>query len=186
MDQVQGDMWNLALLVVLFLQPPLSNQRALHSLTTPSRGKTTDSNATTLAAGEPCGVYTVRCGHGLRCIPPERDPRPLRALLEGRGMCGNTSNISTTAPRHTLDSVPTEAPDEAPCRKLLTTLIKGFSSQLFKSHHDMYMPSCDKNGFFKKKQCWSSRGRQPGKCWCVDGNGMPLPSNTTQKRSVVC
>lgn len=33
-------------------------------------------------------------------------------------------------------------------------------------------------------QCWSSRGRQPGKCWCVDGNGMPLPSNTTQKRSI--
>lgn len=57
---------------------------------------------------------------------------------------------------------------QAPCRKLLTTLIKGFSSQLFKSHHDMYMPSCDKNGFFKKKQVGSKEITDISKRWhCV-------------------
>lgn len=41
---------------------------------------------------------------------------------------------------------------QAPCRKLLTTLIKGLDAHLFNSQHDIYMPNCDKRGFFRKKQ----------------------------------
>lgn len=41
---------------------------------------------------------------------------------------------------------------QAPCRKLLTTLIKGLDAHLFDSHHDIYMPNCDRRGFFRKKQ----------------------------------
>ncbi|KAM7121313.1 insulin-like growth factor-binding protein 3 [Molossus nigricans] len=44
-----------------------------------------------LGAGQPCGVYTERCGAGLRCHPQPGEPRPLQALLEGRGLCSNTS-----------------------------------------------------------------------------------------------
>lgn len=41
---------------------------------------------------------------------------------------------------------------QAPCRKLLTTLIKGLNAHLFNPQHDIYMPNCDKRGFFRKKQ----------------------------------
>lgn len=41
---------------------------------------------------------------------------------------------------------------QAPCRKLLTSLIRGLDAHLFKSNHDIYMPNCDKRGFFRKKQ----------------------------------
>ncbi|CAK6434790.1 unnamed protein product [Pipistrellus nathusii] len=40
--------------------------------------------------GQACGVYTERCGAGLRCLPPPGEA-PLRALLEGRGLCANAS-----------------------------------------------------------------------------------------------
>lgn len=44
-----------------------------------------------LRLGQPCGVYTERCGAGLRCQPPPGEPRPLKALLDGRGVCANGS-----------------------------------------------------------------------------------------------
>ncbi|XP_061544464.1 insulin-like growth factor-binding protein 6 [Phycodurus eques] len=171
---------------LLFLQPLLSSQRPL---TTPSRGcpgckgkpsqmhMPGDLNVTALTIGEPCGVYTLSCASGLRCAPVPNDPRPLHTLLEGRGVCSNVSVISWTEKSQTADPAPTENPEEAPCRKLLTTLIRGLDSHLFKSHHDIYMPNCDKRGFFRKKQCWSSRGKQRGRCWCVDESGMPVTSH---------
>ncbi|KAM9361656.1 insulin-like growth factor-binding protein 6 [Symphorus nematophorus] len=183
----------LNILVLLVLQPALSIP-----LTTPSSGCPTckskptqslpslDLNTTTLGVGEPCGVYTLSCANGLRCAPPEDEPRPLRALLEGRGVCSNASSISPTENTQTADPAPTENPDEAPCRKLLTTLIKGLDVHLFDAHYDIYMPNCDKRGFFRKKQCWSSRGKRRGKCWCVDQNGMPVSSNTEQKGGLSC
>ncbi|KAE8298698.1 Insulin-like growth factor-binding protein 6 [Larimichthys crocea] len=184
----------LNILVLLLLQPALSSPVPL---TTPSRCPTcksdptqslpsVDLNATTLAIGEPCGVYTVSCSYGLRCAPPEDEPRPLRALLEGRGVCSNASSAGTTESPHTAVPTPTEDPEEAPCRKLLTTLIKGLDDNVFGSHHDIYMPNCDKRGFFRKKQCWSSRGKRRGKCWCVDQNGMPVTSNTKQRGGLSC
>ncbi|XP_054427370.1 insulin-like growth factor-binding protein 3 isoform X2 [Pteronotus mesoamericanus] len=44
-----------------------------------------------LREGQPCGVYTERCGAGLRCHPQPGEPRPLLALLDGRGVCTNAS-----------------------------------------------------------------------------------------------
>ncbi|XP_076616403.1 insulin-like growth factor-binding protein 6 [Chaetodon auriga] len=182
-------------MMLLLLQPAASSPAPL---TTPSRGCPTckpkptqsqpsvDLNSTTLAVGEPCGVYTLSCGYGLRCAPPEDEPRPLRALLEGRGVCSNASSSGPTEIIQTAEPAPTENPDEAPCRKLLTTLIKGLDAHLFDSQHDIYMPNCDKHGFFRKKQCWSSRGKRRGKCWCVDQNGMPVTSNTKEKGGLSC
>uniref|UniRef100_A0A672G500 Insulin-like growth factor binding protein 6a n=1 Tax=Salarias fasciatus TaxID=181472 RepID=A0A672G500_SALFA len=160
----------LNILVLLLLQTTLSSP-----VTTPPRGCPTcrgnqsqsappaDQNTTTLALGEACGVYTLSCANGLRCAPPEEEQKPLRALLEGRGVCRNASNTR-----------PTDDPNEvkAPCRKLLRALITGLDAHVFESHPEIYMPNCDKRGFFRKKQCLSSRGMKRGKCWCVDENGM--------------
>lgn len=100
----------LNILALLFLRVTLSSPV---SLTTPSRGYPTsetkptqtqeseNSNATALAVGEPCGVYTPSCAQGLRCAPPQGEPRPLRALLEGKGVCSNASSISPTENTHT-------------------------------------------------------------------------------------
>lgn len=185
----------LHILALLLLQPALSSPVPL---TTASRGCPTckskptrsqpsvDLNTTSLAVGEPCGVYTLSCADGLRCAPKEDEPRPLRALLEGRGVCSNASSVDPTENIQTAVPAPTEDPEEAPCRKLLTTLIKGLDAHLFDPQHDIYMPNCDKNGFFMKKQCWSSRGKRRGKCWCVDQNGMTVSSNTDQKDDLSC
>ncbi|XP_041639391.1 insulin-like growth factor-binding protein 3 [Cheilinus undulatus] len=185
----------LNILVLILLQPSLSNSRPQ---TTPSWGSSTcsskptpshvsvDTNATALAAGEPCGVYTRSCANGLRCAPPEDEPRPLRALLEGRGVCNNASSIGPTERIQTADPAPSEEPNEAPCRKLLTTLIKGLNAHLFDSQDHIYMPNCDKRGYFRKKQCWSSRGKQRGKCWCVNQNGMPVSPVSKHKGNPSC
>ncbi|CAG5934167.1 unnamed protein product [Menidia menidia] len=39
----------------------------------------------------------------------------------------------------------------------------------------LYIPNCDKKGFFKRKQCKPSRGRKRGICWCVDRFGVKIP-----------
>ncbi|XP_069715812.1 insulin-like growth factor-binding protein 1 [Phaenicophaeus curvirostris] len=43
--------------------------------------------ACALGHGQRCGVYTVRCRQGLRCRVPAEEPRPLSALIQGRGTC---------------------------------------------------------------------------------------------------
>ncbi|XP_029906813.1 insulin-like growth factor-binding protein 3 [Myripristis murdjan] len=150
--------------------------------------QSTEFSTTSLAIGEPCGVYTLSCANGARCTPPEDEARPLQALLEGRGVCSNTSRINPTERTHTAATrpTPTQDPEKAPCRKLLTTIMKRHDAQLFQSHQDIYMPNCDKRGFFRKKQCWSSRGMQRGNCWCVDENGVPVPSNVKQEGTLIC
>lgn len=50
-----------------------------------------------LALDEPCGVYTLNCARGLRCMPPPRESSPLQALLQGRGIC--SKNHSARAPQ---------------------------------------------------------------------------------------
>ncbi|KAK0147114.1 Insulin-like growth factor-binding protein 4 [Merluccius polli] len=36
---------------------------------------------------ETCGVYSPRCGTGLRCYPPQGVDRPLHSLMHGQGLC---------------------------------------------------------------------------------------------------
>ncbi|KAJ3614997.1 hypothetical protein NHX12_018566 [Muraenolepis orangiensis] len=40
-----------------------------------------------LAKGAQCGVYSPRCGTGLRCFPPQGVDRPLHSLMHGQGLC---------------------------------------------------------------------------------------------------
>ncbi|XP_062412604.1 insulin-like growth factor-binding protein 3 [Sardina pilchardus] len=48
-----------------------------------------------LREGQACGVYTSRCGSGLRCRLRPHETRPLQALLEGRGVCTPVSTDKT-------------------------------------------------------------------------------------------
>lgn len=50
-----------------------------------------------LPEGRPCGVYTERCGAGLSCRPPAHEPKPLQALLDGKGLCTNVSADAAAA-----------------------------------------------------------------------------------------
>uniref|UniRef100_A0A673M836 Insulin-like growth factor binding protein 6b n=1 Tax=Sinocyclocheilus rhinocerous TaxID=307959 RepID=A0A673M836_9TELE len=113
-----------------------------------------------LALGEPCGVYTLSCAKGLRCVPPPREHRPLQALLQGRGFCAKQSRTSPTERSLQLK--------RAPCRKLLNTVLRGLELTIFQSDRDIYIPNCNTRGFYRKKQCRSSKGMQRGHCWCVD------------------
>uniref|UniRef100_A0A3B3S5Y1 Insulin-like growth factor binding protein 3 n=1 Tax=Paramormyrops kingsleyae TaxID=1676925 RepID=A0A3B3S5Y1_9TELE len=45
-----------------------------------------------LTEGQPCGVYTGRCGSGLTCQYQPGESRPLQALLEGRGVCSRSAS----------------------------------------------------------------------------------------------
>ncbi|XP_037837998.1 insulin-like growth factor-binding protein 3 isoform X2 [Kryptolebias marmoratus] len=45
-----------------------------------------------LSFGQPCGVYTGRCGSGLTCQAQPGETKPLQALIEGRGICVNATN----------------------------------------------------------------------------------------------
>lgn len=49
-----------------------------------------------LSFGQPCGVYTGRCGSGLTCQHQPGETKPLQALLEGRGICVNVTNRRPT------------------------------------------------------------------------------------------
>uniref|UniRef100_A0AAY4DX97 Insulin-like growth factor-binding protein 3 n=1 Tax=Denticeps clupeoides TaxID=299321 RepID=A0AAY4DX97_9TELE len=42
-----------------------------------------------LPLGHACGIYTGRCGSGASCRRRPGEARPLRALLEGRGVCAS-------------------------------------------------------------------------------------------------
>lgn len=52
----------------------------------------------TLALDEPCGVYTLPCAQGLRCIPLLGEQSPLQALLQGRGVCKNIKSTFKDIP----------------------------------------------------------------------------------------
>lgn len=66
----------------------------------PPRDHDVASSTTVLAQGEPCGVYTLSCAKGLRCVPPPREHSPLQALLQGRGVCAKHIRTSPTERPH--------------------------------------------------------------------------------------
>lgn len=60
-----------------------------------------------LRFGQPCGVYTSRCGSGLTCQHQPGETKPLQALLEGRGICVNaTSKRLTPRPTPPVNELP--------------------------------------------------------------------------------
>ncbi|KAB5579017.1 hypothetical protein PHYPO_G00189750 [Pangasianodon hypophthalmus] len=203
-----------------------------------------------LAEGRACGVYTGRCGAGLVCRHRPGEPRPLHALLEGRGVCVNQtapppvsarevesarmpeedSSSNTTSPsvpaghEQSTDVFPSHgrrpppyrlhpkaedirreqlrksqsfkieeplaaAPSNheniafdskqereyGPCRREMDGILNMLKITDMVNPRGFRIPNCDRKGFYRKKQCWPSKGRKRGICWCVDKYGQPLP-----------
>ncbi|XP_072552273.1 insulin-like growth factor-binding protein 6b [Salminus brasiliensis] len=146
------------------------------------------SSTAALALGEPCGVYTLSCAKGLRCMPPPREHSPLQALLQGRGSCAKQSKTSPTEKPHPTGPNPSPSSeiDKAPCRKLLNAVLRGLELTVFQSDRDIYIPNCDTRGFYRKKQCRSSKGMQRGHCWCVDELGVAVPARAGEDGALPC
>lgn len=69
-----------------------------------------------LSFGQPCGVYTGRCGSGLTCQHQPGETKPLQALLEGRGICANaTSKRLTARPTPPVNELPGNSCAPFPC-----------------------------------------------------------------------
>ncbi|XP_053709180.1 insulin-like growth factor-binding protein 5 [Synchiropus splendidus] len=83
---------------------------------------------------------------------------------------GPSSNLDF--PLHTLDKL---EPEFGPCRRRLDNLIQSMKDTSRVLALSLYIPNCDKKGFFKRKQCKPSRGRRRGICWCVDRFGVKVP-----------
>ncbi|XP_048379548.1 insulin-like growth factor-binding protein 5 isoform X1 [Stegostoma tigrinum] len=75
---------------------------------------------------------------------------------------------------------------KGPCRRKMESILQDLKSEFFHSPEDIYIPNCDKQGFYRSKQCKPSRGRRRGHCWCVDKYGHSLPGRGNRKRPVSC
>lgn len=84
---------------------------------------------------------------------------------------GPTSNLDFSP--LSLDKL---EPEFGPCRRRLDNLIQSMKDTSRVLALSLYIPNCDKKGFFKRKQCKPSRGRRRGICWCVDRFGVKIPS----------
>uniref|UniRef100_A0AAY5EHM8 Insulin-like growth factor-binding protein 3 n=1 Tax=Electrophorus electricus TaxID=8005 RepID=A0AAY5EHM8_ELEEL len=123
-----------------------------------------------LLRGQPCGIYTGKCGVGLTCQPQPGEMKPLQALLEGRGICVNSTlkKSERTSPLVTTQEGRERGREGERERQTISKLN-------ILDPHGFRIPNCDKKGFYKKKQCRPSKGRKRGMCWCVDKYGQPLP-----------
>lgn len=88
---------------------------------------------------------------------------------------------------------------QGPCRIRLDNLLQSMKDTSRVLALSLYIPNCDKKGFFKRRQvrtclslhifvaflptdpaarsqCKPSRGRRRGICWCVDRFGVKIPS----------
>ncbi|XP_065108350.1 insulin-like growth factor-binding protein 5b isoform X2 [Paramisgurnus dabryanus] len=169
-----------------------------------------------LAEGQACGVYTGTCTHGLRCLPRSGEEKPLHALLHGKGVCTNEKGYKPSHPpvdvmsRKKQDAVRNNRkklqeklrifghtdysplpmdkhePEFGPCRRKLDGIIQGMKDTSRVMALSLYLPNCDRKGFFKRKQCKPSRGRKRGICWCVDKYGVQLPGTDYSGGNIQC
>ncbi|KAJ8272781.1 hypothetical protein GJAV_G00093360 [Gymnothorax javanicus] len=200
-----------------------------------------------LNEGQPCGIYTSKCGSGLTCQSRPGETRPLLALLDGRGICsrlssGNHNGIAIptleednatdedgspkgtgskdgqhgSPPKATISHPKAEVTkkdenrkppsskgkllssgislniqnffeskemENGPCRREMESVLKSLTLRKIIHPQGFHIPNCDRNGFYKKKQCRPSKGRQRGLCWCVDRYGQVLPGIEGTERS---
>uniref|UniRef100_A0A3B3S6H1 Insulin-like growth factor binding protein 3 n=1 Tax=Paramormyrops kingsleyae TaxID=1676925 RepID=A0A3B3S6H1_9TELE len=132
-----------------------------------------------LTEGQPCGVYTGRCGSGLTCQYQPGESRPLQALLEGRGVCSRSASKNPTL----CSDAPLPPPSQGPCRREMDSVLNSLKITNVLNPKGFRIPNCDKKGFYKKKQCRPSKGRKRGSCWCVDKYGQSLPGYSGMERS---
>lgn len=77
-------------------------------------------------------------------------------------------------------------PEFGPCRRKLDGIIQKMKVTSHVMPLSLYLPNCDRKGFFKRKQCKASRGRKRGICWCVDKYGVMLPGTDYSGGDIQC
>ncbi|XP_048834443.1 insulin-like growth factor-binding protein 5b isoform X2 [Brienomyrus brachyistius] len=77
-------------------------------------------------------------------------------------------------------------PEFGPCRRKLDGIIQRMKDTSRVMALSLYLPNCDRKGFFKRKQCKPSRGRKRGICWCVDKYGVQLPGTDYSGGDIQC
>uniref|UniRef100_A0A3Q3JMS7 Insulin-like growth factor-binding protein 5 n=1 Tax=Monopterus albus TaxID=43700 RepID=A0A3Q3JMS7_MONAL len=77
-------------------------------------------------------------------------------------------------------------PEYGPCRRKLDGIVQGMKDTSRVMALSLYLPNCDRKGFFKRKQCKPSRGRKRGICWCVDKYGVQLPGTDYSGGDIQC
>ncbi|XP_067832885.1 insulin-like growth factor-binding protein 5 [Heptranchias perlo] len=85
-----------------------------------------------------------------------------------------------------LTTTPVPDSEYGPCRREMESILQDLKPEFFRSPEDIYIPNCDKRGFYRSKQCKPSKGRKRGHCWCVDQYGHSLPGSQSRKRPVSC
>uniref|UniRef100_A0A8C2HRY7 Insulin-like growth factor-binding protein 5 n=1 Tax=Cyprinus carpio TaxID=7962 RepID=A0A8C2HRY7_CYPCA len=77
-------------------------------------------------------------------------------------------------------------PDIGPCRRKMDGIIQRMKDNSRIMALSLYLPNCDKKGFFKRKQCKPSRGRKRGICWCVNKHGIQMPGTDFNGGNIQC
>lgn len=77
-----------------------------------------------LVFGQPCGVYTRRCGSGMTCQHQPGETKPLQALLEGRGICANATNKRPVGTLPPVNEIPESVGDQEEERNLTRAVLQ--------------------------------------------------------------
>ncbi|XP_017337939.1 insulin-like growth factor-binding protein 5a [Ictalurus punctatus] len=77
-------------------------------------------------------------------------------------------------------------PEMGLCRRKLDIIVQRMKDMPRVMALSLYLPNCDKKGFFKRKQCKPSRGRKRGICWCVDKYGAMMLGTDYSGGNIQC
>ncbi|GAA6098538.1 insulin-like growth factor-binding protein 5a [Tachysurus ichikawai] len=83
-------------------------------------------------------------------------------------------------------SVQKVQPEMGLCRRKLDIIVRRMKDMPRVVALSLYLPNCDKKGFFKRKQCKPSRGQKRGICWCVDKFGATIPGTHYSGGNIQC
>ncbi|KTG31046.1 hypothetical protein cypCar_00007834 [Cyprinus carpio] len=134
--------------------------------------------------GELCGVYTPRCGSGLRCYPSANSELQLEQLIQGLGRCENKVDLEPTMTNqesgHSGELNGTRSPPvKKPGKENNYQHIKEIAvkQHLNNKKTKMYSPQDDPKTPHPRQCNMSSHG-QRGECWCVNPyTGVQIPSS---------
>ncbi|XP_069509443.1 insulin-like growth factor-binding protein 6 [Ambystoma mexicanum] len=73
-----------------------------------------------------------------------------------------------------------------PCRQHMERILQELHPSPFFRAKDMYIPNCDTRGFYRRKQCKSSKGQRRGRCWCVDKRGHKVSGSEDLEGNIHC
>ncbi|XP_053355377.1 insulin-like growth factor-binding protein 5a [Clarias gariepinus] len=107
------------------------------------------------------------------------------AVLKARKQKGTYSKVMDFIdyPSFKVEKV---QPEMGLCRRKLDRAVRQMKDIPRVMALSLYLPNCDKKGFFKRKQCKPSRGRKRGICWCVDKYGAMMPGTDYSGGNIQC